>query len=177
MSANSQTSVNRFDNFCFVARLVFFLAVTAWPAAIAGAQTEAQPALPTVELRIATTSICAEVADEEHERAAGLMFRTSLPVDSGMLFVMPSVGPAGFWMRNTDLPLTLAYIAPDGMILELHDLEPRSEKIVSSRFQNIAYALEMPRGWFQKNNVWPGERVMGLPKPMMQEAPRLRKIP
>jgi uncharacterized membrane protein (UPF0127 family) len=78
---------------------------------------------------------------------------------------MDDSGPVGFWMKNTEVPLTIAYIDPAGVIKELHDLQPRNEKPVPSRFQNIAYALEMPQGWFTKNNIWPGERLEGLPKP------------
>jgi uncharacterized membrane protein (UPF0127 family) len=126
-------------------------------------QSGPQPELPATELRVGGKKISAEIADEEHERATGLMFRESLAQDSGMLFVMPAPGPAGFWMRNTKIPLTIAYIDPRGTILELHDLEPLNETPVPSRFRNIAYALEMPQGWFTKNNIWPGERIEGLP--------------
>jgi len=129
------------------------------------AQSGPQPTLPTTELRIGTKKITAEIADEHHERSAGLMFRKSLATDSGMLFVMDDAGPVGFWMKNTEVPLTIAYIDPAGVIKELHDLQPRNEKPVPSRFPNIAYALEMPQGWFSKNNIWPGERLDGLPKP------------
>jgi uncharacterized membrane protein (UPF0127 family) len=128
------------------------------------AQSAPQPVLPATELRIGEKKITAEIADEEHERAAGLMFRKALASDSGMLFVMDQTGPVGFWMKNTEVPLTIAYIDPRGTILELHDLQPHNETPVPSRFRNIAYALEMPRGWFTKNNIWPGERIQGLPK-------------
>jgi hypothetical protein len=128
------------------------------------AQSGPQPTLPTTELRIGTKKITAEIADEDHERVAGLMFRKSLASDSGMLFVMDRSAPVGFWMKNTEVPLTIAYIDAAGLIKELHDLQPRVEKPVPSRFPNIAYALEMPQGWFSKNNIWPGERIEGLPK-------------
>ena len=129
------------------------------------AESGPQPALPTTELRIGSKKITAEIADEEHERAAGLMFRKSLASDSGMLFVLDRSGPVGFWMKNTEVPLTIAYIDAAGLIKELHDLQPRNETPVPSRFPNIAYALEMPQGWFSKNNIWPGARIEGLPKP------------
>ena len=132
---------------------------------LVSAQTEPQPLLPIKRLSISGKEIRAETADEEHERAAGLMFRKELANDTGMLFIMPQTAPVGFWMRNTELPLTIAYIAPNGAIMELHDLEPYNERPVPSRFPQIAFALEMPRGWFTENNIWPGERVQGLPKP------------
>ncbi len=144
---------------------VFITLLTILPMQLVSARAEAQPQLPVTDLSISGKTIRAETADEEHERAAGLMFRTELADDTGMLFIMPQTGPVGFWMRNTELPLTIAYIAPNGAIMELHDLEPYNERPVPSRFPQIAFALEMPRGWFTKNNIWPGERVQGLPKP------------
>ncbi len=127
------------------------------------ASDTAQPELPTRALRIGKASIRAEVADEDPERSAGLMFRESLAPDSGMLFVMPVTGPASFWMKNTLVPLSIAFIGPDGTIMEIHDMQPRSETLTRSRFPRIAYALEMQQGWFSKNNIWPGERISGLP--------------
>ncbi|MFM8364715.1 MAG: DUF192 domain-containing protein [Verrucomicrobiota bacterium] len=126
-------------------------------------QSGPQDTLPTIELRVGGKKISAEVADEDRERATGLMFRESLGENSGMLFVMPQPGPAGFWMKNTKVPLTIAYLDARGVIMELHDLEPHNESPVPSRFRTIAYALEMSRGWFTKNNIWPGERIEGLP--------------
>ncbi len=123
----------------------------------------AQPELPVTTLRIGAASIRAEVADDDSERSTGLMFRESLAAGSGMLFVMPSVGPASFWMQNTLIPLSIAFLDESGTIMEIHDLQPNSEKLVRSTFSRIAYALEMPQGWFGKNNIWPGERVTGLP--------------
>lgn len=91
------------------------------------------------------------------------MFRESLAPDHGMLFVMPQIAPAGFWMKNTRIPLSIAFLAADGTILEIHDMEPHSEKITRSRFPQIAFAIEMDQGWFSKKNVLPGDRVSGLP--------------
>ncbi|MFM8715329.1 MAG: DUF192 domain-containing protein, partial [Spartobacteria bacterium] len=96
------------------------------------ALSEAQPELPITKLSIGGKTIRAEIADEEHERAAGLMFRKELAADAGMLFIMPQTGPVAFWMRNTELPLTIAYIGPNGAIMELHDLEPFNETPVPS---------------------------------------------
>jgi uncharacterized membrane protein (UPF0127 family) len=130
-----------------------------------GARESAQPELPAVTLRVGKAAIRAEVADDDTERSCGLMFRTALARDSGMLFVMPVTGPASFWMKNTLIPLSIAFIAPDGAIMEIHDMKPGSEEMVRSAFPRIAYALEMEQGWFSKNNIWPGERVSGLPPP------------
>lgn len=126
----------------------------------------AQPTLPTIELRVRGITVNAEVADDNAERSAGLMFREELAKNAGMLFVMPGVAPASFWMKNTPLPLSIAYISPAGRILEIHDLEPFNEEPVRSKFQNIAFALEMARGWFAKNGVYAGDTITGLPPPI-----------
>ncbi len=128
----------------------------------------AQPELPVATLSIGLTSLKAEVADDDAERSSGLMFRESLAADSGMLFVMPTVAPATFWMKNTLIPLSIAFLDERGTILEIHDMEPKSEKTLRSTFSRIAYALEMQQGWFAKKNIWPGEKVSGLPAPLRQ---------
>jgi uncharacterized protein len=127
------------------------------------AQEAAQLKLPAIRLEVSGKAVVAEVADEPMERATGLMFREDLARDSGMLFVMPAPEPAAFWMKNTRIPLSVAYISPSGTILEIHDLFPLDEKPVLSTFANIAYALEMEQGWFAKNRILPGDRIQGLP--------------
>jgi uncharacterized membrane protein (UPF0127 family) len=128
------------------------------------AQDTAQPPLPTIMLKAENgRTITAEVADETHERSAGLMFREKLSPDSGMLFVMPRPDRAGFWMKNTLIPLSIAFMDQTGTILEIHDMKPHDEKTVQSVFPNVAYALEMEQGWFAKAGVHPGERIKGLP--------------
>lgn len=128
------------------------------------AKEGAQPPLPTVTLTLGEKRVQAEVADEDSERSAGLMFREALGTDSGMLFVMPSTSRASFWMKNTPLPLSIAFMSPTGVILEIHDLQPHVEKPVQSRFPNVAYALEMRQGWFSDNGIFPGTKVQGLPQ-------------
>jgi uncharacterized membrane protein (UPF0127 family) len=76
---------------------------------------------------------------------------------------MPEPDRAAFWMKNTTLPLSVAYVNQSGVILEIHDLEPLSEKPVPSAFPSIAYALEMEQGWFSKNRILAGDRIKGLP--------------
>ncbi len=127
------------------------------------AQDRAQPPLPTVLLRIGSQTLKAEVAEDDTTRATGLMFREGLEENAGMLFVMPATAPAGFWMRNTKIPLSIAYISPAGVILEIHSLEPFNETPVHSRFPNIAYALEVRRGWFSDHGIFPGARIEGIP--------------
>jgi uncharacterized membrane protein (UPF0127 family) len=138
-------------------------AATMLVSATAWAQQEAQPALPIAHLSMRGKSISAEVADDDKERMTGLMFRKKLDPDSGMLFVMPRAEHASFWMRNTLIPLSVAYISPDGIILEIHDMKPLDETPIPSHFDNIAYALEMDLGWFSKNGIFPSDRLTGLP--------------
>jgi uncharacterized membrane protein (UPF0127 family) len=141
----------------------FLIALLLAASSLAPAAETAQPELPTTTLRIGATSLRAEVADDDPERSSGLMFREALGTDSGMLFVMPTIAPAAFWMKNTLIPLSIAFVDETGTILEIHDMKPQSEKIVKSAFPNIAYAIEVPQGWFTKKNIWPGDRVSGLP--------------
>ena len=117
MSPNSPHPVNKFGDFSSPARPVLLAILLAMALCDISAQTQAQPVLQITRLSIGGKEIHAETADEEHERAAGLMFRKELAADAGMLFIMPQTGPVGFWMRNTELPLTIAYIAPTGAIL------------------------------------------------------------
>jgi len=141
----------------FIALLV--LAGHSW------AQTAAQPTLPSIKLDVDGKTITAEVADNSTERQTGLMFREKLAPNSGMLFVMPSREQAVFWMKNTKIPLSVAYLNASGTILEIHSLKPLDETPVPSAFPTIAYALEMDEGWFEKNGVYPGDRMLGLPPP------------
>jgi uncharacterized membrane protein (UPF0127 family) len=163
MCPNSPASVNIIGKIYLKKFALVWVAVFLLIGLPSRSQSGPQDTLPTIELRVGGKKITAEVADEEQERATGLMFRETLGANSGMLFVMPQPGPAGFWMKNTKVPLTIAYLDARGFIMELHDLVPHNEIPVPSRFRNIAYALEMPQGWFLKNNIWPGERLEGLP--------------
>ena len=126
-------------------------------------QDGAQARLETVSLGIAGHRVTAELADEPGEMATGLMFRESLGENEGMLFMLPAPTRASFWMKNTTIPLSIAFIDLKGRILEIHDLEPGNETPVRSHFSNIAYALEMRRGWFSERKIIPGDVVQGLP--------------
>ncbi len=105
----------------------------------------------------------AEVADQPETRKTGMMFRTEMGENEGMLFVMDKPGPASFWMKNTLIPLSIAYINQTGMILEIYEMQPEDETAIQSRFSTIVYALGMPGGWFQRQGIQPGSRISGLP--------------
>lgn len=119
-----------------------------------------------LELRIGGHQIKVEVAATEKERDLGLMDRFSLPADHGMLFIFPEVHAYCMWMKNTYLPLSVAFIDDSGGIVNIADMQPESEKYHCAA-KPVRYALEMGNGWFQRNRIGPGLHVEG-----MQNAPQ-----
>lgn len=119
--------------------------------------------LPVVWLEVGSHRISAEVAAAPAARARGLMFRESLPPDHGMLFIFEQEQVLHFWMRNTVIPLSIAYVDARGRIVRIADLEPLDERRVSS-LAPARYALEMRRGWFQDRGVREGDRLGGIPE-------------
>lgn len=117
-----------------------------------------------VELDLNGTRFTVEIADTPEERSRGLMHRKSIPEDGGMLFVFPYDERPSFWMRNTSIPLSLAYIGKDGTIKEIRPLVPFSEQPVPAR-HSVRYALELNRGAFEAAGIGPGDRIGGLPLP------------
>lgn len=109
-------------------------------------------------------AVTVEVADQPAERALGLMYRDSLPPDRGMLFVYPDAEPRSFWMKDTRVPLTIAYVDSAGIIVHLAEMTPLATTPVPS-IKPATYALEMNKGWFEKNGVTVGDTITGLPKP------------
>jgi uncharacterized membrane protein (UPF0127 family) len=105
-----------------------------------------------------TVTIRAEIARSDAQRSRGLMYRTELSDGEGMLFVFPRDEMLSFWMKNTLVPLSIAYISSEGRILEIHDMEPRSEFPVKSG-RSCRYALEVPRGWFSRAGFGVGDRL------------------
>lgn len=126
-----------------------------------------QPELPTVTLRSGAVEMVAEVARSDEEQRVGLMFRKSLADGRGMIFVYDDDRRLSFWMKNTLVPLTIAFLAADGTIREIRDMEPGSLATVdSARF--VRYALEAPRGWFGRVGLAVGDRFelpAGFPGP------------
>jgi uncharacterized protein len=116
------------------------------------------------DLRLQQAHVLVEVADTPESRATGLMFRDSLPADHGMLFVFESPQRADFWMKNTRIPLSVGFIDSAGTLLEVRDMQPFDETPILSRSERIAYALEVNRGWFERNHVPAGSKVEGLNK-------------
>jgi uncharacterized membrane protein (UPF0127 family) len=116
----------------------------------------------TYDLTFGEVVVRAELACTPAERQRGLMFRKSLAADGGMLFVFPEPKKPAFWMKNTRVPLDIAYIGSNGRILQISRLRPYSRKLVRSRFV-VKYALEVRRGFFGAHKIKVGAQ-MALPK-------------
>jgi uncharacterized membrane protein (UPF0127 family) len=125
--------------------------------------------LATVQLNIKGHRLVAETAATTATRTVGLMHRFSLKPDQGMLFVFNAPQPLAFWMKNTFVPLSIAFIGADGRILNIEDMTPQTETTHPSRGLAL-YGLEMKKGWFAERAIAAGDRVEGLEK-----APRARE--
>lgn len=99
-----------------------------------------------------------EIAETEYQRAFGLMYRESMPDSCGMLFVFPESDFLSFWMKNTLIPLSIAFIDESGKIINIEKMEPHNLESVRSS-ECALYALEVNQGWFSKNNIKVGDRV------------------
>lgn len=110
-------------------------------------------------LRIKGLEIDVEVARTEEERAHGLMYREKMGPAEGMIFIFKEDRRLSFWMKNTLIPLSIAYISADGTIREIYDMEPGSLDPVES-IRSVRYALEMPRGFFEDHGITPGDRII-----------------
>lgn len=124
----------------------------------AQAQTRAQPTLTMVTLQAGIHLIKAEVAADSQTRSAGLMFRESLAPNHGMLFVFPEKAGHCFWMRNTPLPLSIAFIDDDGTIVNIEDMAPRTEDSHCPT-KPVKFALEMEQGWFARRGIAAGSQL------------------
>ena len=109
-------------------------------------------------IKIGGAQVLAELARNETERERGLMYRKSLEDGQGMLFVFDSDQQLSFWMKNTIIPLSLAYISSDGTIRQIVDLVPQSLASVQAD-RSVRYALEVPQGWFDRAGVRVGDMV------------------
>jgi uncharacterized membrane protein (UPF0127 family) len=99
-----------------------------------------------------------EVADDAEERARGLMFRESLAEDTGMIFVYAEDTTIGFYMRDTTIPLSIAFIGRDGVIIDIQDMQPLDETLHYAPGP-YAYAVEVNQGWYTRNGIGVGDRV------------------
>ena len=107
---------------------------------------------PDIKLKI-------EIADTNQSRTEGLMFRKHLPQHSGMLFIFDQSSKLNFWMKNTYLPLSIAYIDKKGFIKEIYKMKPLDISITYPSIHKVKYALEVNKGWFSKNKIKVGNRI------------------
>ena len=139
-----------------------FLAACA--ALIATAPAGAQQAeLPAVEISVGVHLIHAEFADTYATRMQGLMYRKSLAPNSGMLFDFEQADIHCMWMKNTLIPLSVAFIDDHGEIVNIADMKPQTEQAHCAR-RPVRFALEMSKGWFAERGIRPGQKLRGLEK-------------
>ena len=139
---------------------LFFLLLTA---CLLHAAPKPQRDLPKATLSLGTNTLAAQIAADDPSRELGLMSRTNLGTDEGMVFVFPSPRQVTFWMKDTPTPLSIAYVGPSGRIFEIHDLKPFDETPIPSASSAVLYAIEVSQGWFEKHGVLAGSTVGGLP--------------
>lgn len=140
-------------------RLVVFALLGAWMAAPLQTSAADKP----LQLKIGNQVLNAEVAATPETRMKGLMFRDKMGKNDGMLFVFDQVGYHGMWMKNTLIPLSVAFLDEQGKILNIADMQPHSEQTHSAAGP-ARYALEMNVGWFKARNISAGAVVKGLEK-------------
>jgi uncharacterized membrane protein (UPF0127 family) len=118
--------------------------------------TKAQPQLKTVRLWLGAEELVTEMALTAEQVQTGMMFRTNLAENAGMLFVFNRPMQASFWMKNCPLPLSAAYINPEGSIVEINDLQPQNTNSVVAASDDVQYVLEVNQGWFLRHHIGPG---------------------
>ena len=152
-------TLTKFRSACATGAFMLALAV----GGTANAQNGGQPQdLPTVTLHAGMHNIVAQVAKTADQRQIGLMFRKEMAGHEGMIFVFEDPATQCFWMRNTLIPLSIAFISDDGTIVNIAEMAPRSDDSHCSA-KAVRYALEMPQGWFAKRGYKAGLKLRGAP--------------
>jgi len=141
---------------------IALLGLTAALVNLSQAQDAPQIDLPRVKLSAGMHLIDAQVAATIEQRSTGLMFRLDMPQSEGMLFVFEQATVQCFWMKNTLLPLTAAFVANDGAIVNLADMKPKTTDSHCSK-EPVRYVLEMNQGWFGKKGIKAGFKLGGQP--------------
>jgi len=119
--------------------------------------------IPTIHLKVSGHTLSAEVAYKKESRIRGLMYRSFIDKNSGMLFVFPETAHHSMWMVNTYIPLSIAFLDKNGIILNIIDMSPHT-RTKHSATSEAKYALEMNLGWFSAKNIKAGGKITGLNK-------------
>lgn len=130
--------------------------------ASAAVAQDAPQQLPAITITAGIHNIQAQVAQTPEQRATGLMFRPTMPVNDGMLFAFEDAGVQCFWMKNTLLPLSAAFIADDGTVVNIEDMKPKTLDSHCSK-KPVRFVLEMNQGWFAKRGIKAGDKLSGTP--------------
>ena len=126
------------------------------------AQEQAQTSLPRTTLSAGFHQLEVQIASTPGQQATGLMHRAEMPQHEGMLFIFPEAKQQCFWMKNTLIPLTAAFVADDGTVVNLQDMQPHSTQSHCSA-KPVRFVLEVNQGWFKKKGLKAGLRLTGPP--------------
>ena len=147
-----KTGIVRLDRILAIGLLVFAAAFPAF----------ADTALRVISLNVGKHPIRVEVVQKDEDRTKGLMFREKLGKNDGMLFIFDDPGYHSMWMMNTLIPLSVAFLDRDGLILNVEDMEPKTTDSHMAAGPAV-YAVETNKGWFAERKLKPGDKVTGLP--------------
>lgn len=146
-----------------IAALLALFGTAPLPIRAQTAPTDTVEPMAKVTLHIGKASLTTEIAATAAQEERGLMYVTKMPDNDGMIFLLPKVTTATFWMKNTLIPLSVAFIDKNGVILEIHDMKPQDETITRSDSDQVAYALETNLHWFTLNGIKPGDKIDPAP--------------
>ncbi len=141
--------------------VVLFVFIVSFFSSISASFAQTNPTLPIKKLNAGMHVIHAEVAATPETRTTGLMNRKSLAPNHGMLFVFEQANVQCFWMRNTLIPLSIAYLDSDGTIVNIAEMSPQSDQSHCSQ-KPVRFALEMDQGWFTARGMSAGKKILGL---------------
>lgn len=132
-------------------------------AALSSAMAQQPARLPVISLTAGMHVIRAEVAANEDQRRQGLMYREQMGPNEGMVFIFDAPAQICMWMKNTLIPLSVAFLDEQGAIVNIEDMQPQTTESHCAE-RPVRYALEMNQGWFGKRNIRPGMKIAGLPR-------------
>jgi uncharacterized membrane protein (UPF0127 family) len=146
-----------------IARLRYLLITLGLSLACGFSAAQQRSKFPVITMTAGIHVIKAEVAAKDVERQQGLMFREKMEQNEGMVFLFDAPAGVCMWMKNTLIPLSVAFLDTDGKIINIEDMQPETTKSHCAK-RPARYALEMNQGWFQRRNIKPGSQIEGLPR-------------